>query len=212
MKIRCPDTTSLPSHGFAQPRPLEGVHGGMLDAGAGGRDGELLMSSTAAKIFVASAPPLARIRICGRGAVDRARDFDQMVRCLIEGGVRNIFIDLAGCVLLDSTFIGALAGLAEEKTDDQPRIRFHLVNAPNRILDGLANLEVLDLMTVGGDFTTLSDLPEIELPLQNVTRKEAGELCLQAHRTLMDLSPTNRERFQSLVRMLSSELDGNGPR
>jgi hypothetical protein len=28
----------------------------------------------------------------------------------------------------------------------------------------------------------------------------------------MELSPANRERFQGLVRMLSSELDDHGPR
>lgn len=170
------------------------------------------MSSTAARIFVASAPPLARIRICGRGAVERARDFDQLVRCLSDDGVRNIYLDFAECVLLDSTFIGALASLAEERSGDQPLVRFHLVNARNRILDGLANLEVLAKMTVGGDPAALSDFPEFELPLQSIDRKEAGELCLKAHRTLMALSPANRERFQALVQMLSSELDGKGPR
>lgn len=170
------------------------------------------MSSTAARIFVTSAPPLAQIRICGRGAVERARDFDQLVRCLNESGVHKVYLDLAECVLLDSTFIGALARLAEERTDNQPHIRFHLVHAPNRILDGLANLEVLDLMTVEDGFPSLSDFPEFELPLQNVNKKETGELCLQAHRALMELSPANRERFQGLVRMLSSELDDHGPR
>ncbi len=170
------------------------------------------MSSTAARIFVASAPPLARIRICGRGAVERARDFDQLVRCLSEGGVRNIYLDLAECVLLDSTFIGALASLAEEMSGNQPLIRFHLVNARNRILDGLANLEVLSMMTVDGDPSALSGFPEFELPLQTIDKREAGEFCLKAHRTLMELSPANQERFQGLVQMLSSELDGNAPR
>jgi anti-anti-sigma regulatory factor len=99
-------------------------------------------------IHLACAGGVAVIRINGRAAVERARDFDAAVRQMAVQGVREVHLALAGCPLLDSTFSGTLAGLAEASPDGKPLVQFVLHDARARIVDGLANLEVLPLLRV----------------------------------------------------------------
>jgi len=186
----------------------------MLDALPGGRERPAHMSSNAARIFIASATHHAQIRIVGRAAVDRSRDFDQAVRCLAGEGVRDLHLDLKDCLLMDSTFIGALATLAEQGEGGNPFVRFTLVNASSRILDGLANLEVLARFTVaqGPSPMPTAANSEFELPAQSADKRASLEFCLKAHRKLMELSPANQERFKDVERVLAAELDSNPPR
>ncbi len=165
------------------------------------------MGLSPAKISIASQPPRAVIRIVGRAAVERARDFDDAVRRLVGEGVRELYLDLKDCPLLDSTFSGAVALLAEERVGPDPMIRFVLVDAKTRIVDGLSNLEVLPLLRVAepGEAAVVSG-PLVDLPASQRSRQDAGEFCLRAHRALMALSPSNEVRFRELESMLVAEL------
>jgi hypothetical protein len=169
------------------------------------------MGLSPAKISIASAPPNAVVRIVGRAAVERARDFDGAIRRLVADGVRNIYIDLKDCPLLDSTFSGTVALLSEEMTGNEPLVRFTLVDAKSRIVDGLANLEVLCRLEVAPPGTAAPAIQaEMELPLSQSSHREMGEFCLRAHRALMALSTANEARFRELEAMLSVEM-GKGP-
>jgi hypothetical protein len=165
------------------------------------------MGLSPAKISIASQPPHAVIRIVGRAAVERARDFDAAVRRLVSEGVRELHLDLKDCPLLDSTFSGAVALLAEEREGAAPMVRFVLVEAKARIVDGLSNLEVLPLLRVAAPGEALPVGGELEeLPISQASRRDAGEFCLRAHRALMALSPSNQARFRELETMLAAEL------
>lgn len=151
--------------------------------------------------------PTALFRINGRAAVERARDFDMAVRRMAEHGVREVHLALAGCPLLDSTFSGTLAGLAEEVRDGVPLIRFVLHGARPRILDGLANLDVLPLLRVADAGETLpGDGPWQDLPQGLASKEDIGRFCLGAHENLGRLSDANDARFAELRRMLAGEL------
>ena len=170
------------------------------------------MGLSPAKISIVSQPPRAVIRIVGRAAVERARDFDAAVRRLVSEGVHELHLDLKDCPLLDSTFSGAVALLAEETKGEGPMVRFVLLDAKARIVDGLSNLEVLPLLRVAASGEVLPVAGELEeLPISKTSRRDDGEFCLRAHRALMALSPSNQERFRELEAMLAAEL-GEGSR
>lgn len=184
----------------------------MLDVRAGGRERPCrVMGLSPARISIATEPPNAVVRIVGRAAVERARDFDIAVRRLVEAGVRDVYLDLRDCPLLDSTFSGTLALLAEESLGAEPMVRFTLLDAKARIVDGLANLEVLPFLSVAAEGTLAPVTEEaVELPVTPASHRETGEICLNAHRALMALSPSNQSRFRELETMLSQELE-KGP-
>lgn len=180
---------------------------GCLTAGEGGESVGVDMGLNPARISMASEPPRAVVRIVGRAAVERARDFDGAIRALVGQGVRDVYLNLAECPLLDSTFSGTVAMLAEERKEAGPLVSFTLVAAKSRIVDGLANLEVLPLVKVAepGVVTGIS-AGEVEVPLAKTNRLEAGQFCLRAHRALMALSAENRARFKELESMLAAEI------
>jgi len=180
---------------------------GCLTAGEGGESVGTDMGLNPARISMAVEPPRAVVRIVGRAAVERARDFDGAIRGLVGRGVSDVYLNLAECPLLDSTFSGTVALLAEEQKEAGPLVRFTLVAAKSRIVDGLANLEVLPLLKVAeaGTETGISAV-EVEVPMAQTSRLEAGEFCLRAHRALMALSEENRARFKELESMLAAEV------
>lgn len=165
------------------------------------------MESSLPGIQFACTGSAALFRINGRAAVERARDFDMAVRRMAEHGVREVHLALAGCPLLDSTFSGTLAGLAEEVRDGVPLVRFVLHGARPRILDGLANLDVLPLLRVADAGEPLpGDGPWQDLPQGLASKEDIGRFCLGAHENLGRLSDANDARFAELRRMLAGEL------
>lgn len=169
------------------------------------------MATSAAKISYVAEAPRALFRIAGRAAAERARDFDEAVRRLVGDGVREVFLDLSDCPLLDSTFSGTVAGLAEGRNGTMPLVQFVLVGAKPRIVDGLANLEVLPLLRTWEDSEPVPfTAPMVELAPSQSGRQEMGLFCLQAHRALGRLSEANRERFRELESMLQAELSRTG--
>lgn len=165
------------------------------------------MEASVQGIQFACAATTALFRVTGRAAAERARDFDAAVRRMASEGIREVHLDLAGCPLLDSTFSGTLAGLAEERCEDGPRVRFILHGARARILDGLANLDVLPLLRVAepGEAWPV-DGPWRDLPQGLAGKQDLGWFCLKAHDNLGRLSEANVSRFAELRRMLSEEL------
>lgn len=186
---------------------------GCLTGMRGGESVGGLMGLSPAKISLASQPPRAVVRIVGRAAMERARDFDGVVRRLVGEGVREVYLELGACPLLDSTFSGAVAMLAEERQGSEALVRFTLVGAKPRIVDGLANLEVLPLVQVveAGTGTGVTT-EETEVPMERLSHREAGEFCLRAHRALMALSPANQARFAEVEKMLAAEVGEAGAR
>ena len=178
-----------------------------LTAGGGGGSVGKVMEPSLPGIQFACAGPTALFRISGRAAAERARDFDMAVRRMTEQGVREVHLDLGGCPLLDSTFSGTLAGLAEGRMAGGVRVQFVLRDARPRILDGLANLDVLPLFRVAEASEPVPEAgPMRDLPQGLASRQELGRFCLEAHDTLSRLSEANQGRFAELRRMLAEEV------
>ncbi len=160
-----------------------------------------------AKITIAVAGPNAVIKVAGRAAVERARDFKSAVENLSGSGIRDVYLDLSECLLMDSMFSGVVANLA---SGDGPR--FTLVDANARVLDLLDNLGALRSVRVAssedrapsvGDGKELAALP--------TDKRAMAECCLEAHRFLMDLKTENRAKFETLEKYLEAEIRSLSP-
>ena len=69
------------------------------------------MSTPTAKLLVMVGEQFACIKIVGRANFNSSIDFRLLVNELLQKGYRYFVLDLAECVLMDSTFLGVLAGL-----------------------------------------------------------------------------------------------------
>jgi anti-anti-sigma regulatory factor len=160
------------------------------------------MALPSAKISVAVSVPVAVVRIEGRAASERSRDFKLALQRLASTGVREVFLDLSGCLLMDSMFSGVLSNLALHGG-----LRFTLVDANERILDLMDNLGALPHVRILRAEEGAPCLgPAEELAALPLDKRAVTELCLEAHRFLMELKAENRAKFATLETFLEAEL------
>jgi anti-anti-sigma factor len=151
----------------------------------------------------------AWIRIEGRANFNSSVDFKALVNGLVEKGYNRFVLDLTHCVLMDSTFLGVLAGLGMRFNNNNhnggrgPVIE--LLNPNARIADLLENLGVAHLFNVVSGPEVNSNRLE---PLEHSShdRKEVSRTCLEAHEMLMRINPDNVAKFKDVAQFLAEDL------
>ncbi len=150
------------------------------------------------------------IKIAGRANFTSSIDFKTLINELMQKGCTYFVLDLSECTLMDSTFLGVLAGFGLKVNAPQPsepKRTIELYNPNARINDLLENLGVLHLFKVEQGVVCL---PEPTTPMDHATasptREEVTQNCLEAHRTLMDVHPDNVARFKDVAAFLADDL------
>lgn len=153
---------------------------------------------------------IAWIRIEGRANFNSSVDFKALINGLVEKGYCRFVLDLTDCVLMDSTFLGVLAGLGMKFTSNRnggssPSIE--LLNPNARIADLLENLGVEHLFkVVSGPELNTNRLEPVEQSPASRDRKEINRTCLEAHETLMQINPNNIPKFKEVAQFLAEDL------
>jgi anti-sigma B factor antagonist len=167
------------------------------------------MSTPSAKLSVLVCKDFACVKIAGRANFMSSPDFKTLLAELKQKGYHRFIIDLSACVLMDSTFLGVLAGFGMMKNpgaapDD---CSIELLNPSARVRELLDNLGVLPLFKV----TTAAPQPPADAKVSapdsiNPTQEQITRTCLDAHRALMALSPENAARFKDVTQFLAEDL------
>jgi anti-sigma B factor antagonist len=167
------------------------------------------MSPTSAKLLVYVCDKLACVKITGRANFTSSIDFKTLLNELLEQGYICFVLDLTDCMLMDSTFLGVLAGFGLKLggTNGQTNGRsIELMNPNPRVADLLDNLGVMHLFhvisgpvpPVNGEQTVVREV--------NPTREEVVSNCLEAHKTLMEIDPANVPKFKEVTLFLAEDL------
>jgi anti-sigma B factor antagonist len=168
------------------------------------------MSTPSAKILVMVEDRLACIRIKGCANFTSGTDFKTLVDELRQKGCDCFVLDLSECVLMDSTFLGLLAGLGLKLTTvngGPARHGVELFNPSPRITELLETLGVLNLFKITqGTFNPVTPTQALEHTPTNPSKEEVTRTCIEAHQTLMDLSPANVARFKDVTQFLAEGL------
>ncbi|HYG22671.1 MAG TPA: STAS domain-containing protein [Verrucomicrobiae bacterium] len=168
------------------------------------------MSTPSARILVKVGEKCACIRISGRANFTSSIDFKTLVNELLQKGYNYFVLDLRECTLMDSTFLGVLAGFGLRVTAPQPDQQtrtIELYNPNPRITDLLENLGVLHLFRLQqGEVCLPEPTTDHNHSPGAPSREEVTQTCLEAHRTLMDLSPENAARFKDVAAFLAEDL------
>ena len=109
---------------------------------------------------------------------------------------------------MDSTFLGMMAGiglnLAKTPSGDHaPGVM--LLNPKPRITELLENLGIIHLFKIA---QCAEPLKETFDPMQagEKSRLDVSRICLEAHRTLMDVNPENIPKFKDVTKFLAEDL------
>jgi len=168
------------------------------------------MGNAAANLSVWVGDHVVCIKIAGRASFHDSVDFKTLVNCLWQKGQTRFVLDLTECPLMDSTFLGVLAGLGlrfgQEPTVNGPA-RIELLNPSNRISDLLENLGIAHLFKVlRGAAPTADPLKPVPQAAANPDRQELSRTCLEAHKLLMEINPDNVPKFKDVTRFLEEDL------
>ena len=148
------------------------------------------------------------IKISGRANFTSSLDLKNLVKELWQRGYRRFVLELCDCIIMDSTFLGVLAGIGLQFTEAQQRgtgCSVELANPNARISDILEDLGVAHLFKV----IAATDPAEKEfepLSREKATRVEVARTCLEAHRILMNVNPENVSKFKDVAQFLAEDL------
>ena len=168
------------------------------------------MKTLASNLLVWVGDKVACVKILGRASFNCSVDFKTLINGLAEKGFGRFVLDLTDCLLMDSTFLGVLAGLGQKfaaARNGDPRPTVELLNPNPRILDLLENLGASHLFKV----LNCTDLETDKMAVVNLTpmnpdRKEISRTCLEAHQILMGLNPANLAKFKDVAQFLAEDL------
>ena len=167
------------------------------------------MATPSAKMLVLACKDFVCVKIVGRANFTYGPDFKTLLTELVRKGCDHFIIDLSECALMDSTFLGILAGfgLKLNKAGAAGIHGIELLNPNSRIADLLENLGALHLFKVSTGGLQLPDDVRVQTPeAANPTRQQITRTCLEAHQSLMAANPDNVVRFKDVTRFLAEDL------
>src|SRR5437879_4448286 len=160
------------------------------------------MNTASAKMMVLAGEKFSCIKIIGRANFNSSIDFKTLVNELRRKGHDYFVLDLAECVLMDSTFLGVLAGFGLKMSPTQGACgpALELLNPNERITELLENLGVLHLFRLTqGPLRGPEPLEARTHTPGNHTKEEVTEACIEAHQKLMEINPANVAKFKEVT-------------
>jgi anti-sigma B factor antagonist len=164
------------------------------------------MSTATPTLWVAVEGDQAFVKVCGRASFACGPDFKRLIGELQSRGRSRFVFDLSECSLMDSTFLGIMAGFAM-RAEEGHREKAVLHNPTPRILDLLDNLGVIHLFELrqGGGLPVGECQPAGSAAPPD--KAEVTRASLDAHRDLIAIDPAkNLPRFKDVTRFLAEDL------
>lgn len=166
------------------------------------------MAASSPSLLVAVTDQVALVKIAGRASFNCSVDFKNLVYQLRERGHRKFVLDVTDCPIMDSTFLGVLAGFGL-KLNESPGgpATIVLLNPNQRILDLLENLGVSHLFTtIQGKDPLSAKCKEVQPSGDGATKLDTSRTCLEAHETLMAINPANIPKFKDVTKFMAEDL------
>jgi anti-sigma B factor antagonist len=166
------------------------------------------MNGNSPQILVAVIDDQPVIKITGRANFTLSVDFKRLVSSLRERGYQRFALELSACQMMDSTFLGVLAGLGLKSAETAPpnQSAVCLFGANSRILDMLDNLGVRHLFRALELPAPVPDRFEAVESTQATPKVEVSRTCLEAHQILMAINPANVNKFKDVTAFFAEDL------
>ncbi len=127
---------------------------------------------------------------------------------MINRGHREFVVDVKNCPVMDSTFMGTLAGIALRLREiGQGTLRVTHLNDRNG--DLLRNLGLDQLFTLDHNGTAAPDnapAQSLESAAAGPNREAQAQTMLEAHEALVEADPENLTKFKDVLEYLKQDL------
>jgi anti-sigma B factor antagonist len=152
--------------------------------------------------------PAVWVRVEGRGSFLNSGNLKEFAQEMVNRGYREFVIDLQNCAMMDSTFMGTMAGVAlrlKELGHGHLRV-VHCGNRSRDLLSGLGLDQILSIQSNGAAAPDCQSLGEETGEGTTATKKDQAQTMLDAHEALCEASPENFTRFKDVLDYLKQDL------
>lgn len=130
-------------------------------------------------------------------------------REMMNRGLRQFVVDLEQCPVMDSTFMGTLAGMAL-RLRELGTGSLHAIHLNTRNRDLLHNLgldQLFEIETKGlQEKFDATSVQELSQDAAQTSKADTAETMLQAHEALVEAAPENETRFKDVLEYLKNDL------
>lgn len=133
-------------------------------------------------------------------------------REMMNRGHREFVLDLQKCSVMDSTFMGTLAGMGL-RLRELGQGNLHVINSNERNSDLLQNLGLDHLFDLDSTDVekTLHPGGVHALSDNALSKNHTAETMLEAHEALVEAAPENEARFKDVLEYLKTDLHVAAP-
>ena len=144
---------------------------------------------------------VAWIKLDGRLTLEFGEQLKAVGQFFLEHGAKSLRIEMSRCTFMDSTIMGVLAMVALEGYKKSVTVEsVNITSEAEELLTVLGVHKVIKFISVDVPDITWKSADEILEVAMN------SAIILDAHKTLMDVSDENVEKFAAVVKCLENEL------
>jgi anti-sigma B factor antagonist len=155
------------------------------------------------EILVSCADRIVWVRVEGKGSSTNSTALRDFAKEMIRRGAREFIVDLCNCPVMDSTFMGTLAGISL-RLRELGEGYLSVVNPNKRNAESLHSVGLDQLFNVRVS-TTKQCGQALTIPLKE-DRTARAQTMLEAHEALIKTAPENLPKFKDVIQYLEEEL------
>ena len=149
------------------------------------------------------------VKVEGKGSFLNSGDLREFTREMVNRGYREFVVDLEKCAMMDSTFMGTMAGVAL-RLKELGHGHLHVIHCGERSRDLLYGLGLDQIFSIhaNGAAAPQCELLECESTTASSEEKkqENARQMLDAHQALCEAAPKNLARFKDVIDYLKQDL------
>ena len=158
-------------------------------------------------ILVGTDHRTVHVRVEGKGSFLNSTGLKEFAREMVNRGFRDFVFDLLHCPVMDSTFMGTLAGIALRLRElGQGKVSVVRLNERNH--DLLTNLGFDRLFCMSQEAATPAAPEAAQQPIQTAAPDKTAQArtMLEAHEACVEANPDNAAKFKDVLEYLKQDL------
>ena len=148
------------------------------------------------------------MKVEGKGSFLNSGNLKEFTREMINRGYREFVVDLEDCIMMDSTFMGTMAGVAL-RLKELGHGHLHVVHCGTRsreLLTGLGLDQIFTIHANGAVAPACEILNGSPAPAPSAQKQQQAQQMLDAHEALCEAAPENFSRFKDVLDYLKQDL------
>ncbi len=149
------------------------------------------------------------VKVEGKGNFLNSGNLKDFTREMVQRGYREFVFDLENCAMMDSTFMGTMAGVAL-RLKELGHGHLHVVHCGQRsreLLTGLGLDQIFQIHSNGAAIAPKTEELSTELPADpSVQKQQQAQQMFDAHSALCEAAPENFSRFKDVLDYLKQDL------